>query len=266
LALTEAVGSLVDKPVICGGYIVSENSVSDKCYSFVPGGWTNFANMAEKRSGAAAVSHKGTLHIFGGFDSSGNWLKSTEMVTIGQDTTRGKDMPQPLAGHAISKINGTFSLITGGLTSTYVTVSTTWFYNHDDEEFTRGPNLLQPRFWHASGILQDHADGKNIVAIIGGRDNKNDGLKSTELLIDGGWQTGPDLPIKVWKHTIVEFQNNLILLGGWNDGERKDNKELFQLECHKRICKWTKLQQEIEIGRFRRPVAMLVPDSFCASN
>jgi len=175
-------------------------------------------------------------------------------------------MPQPLTLHVITKINGTFSVITGGQTSNSVKVPTTWFYNHDNEEFTRGPNLLQPRYFHASGILQDHADGKNIVAIFGGADNNRDDLKSTELLINGEWQTGPDVPVKVWGHTTVEFQNNLILLGGYNAGENKENKELFQLECHNRICKWTKLQQEIEIERPRGPVAMLVPDSFCTSN
>ena len=88
----------------------------------------------------------------------------------------------------MTKINGTVSLLSGGYTN--LASAKTWYYNHDTETFTSGPDLLQGRLWHGSSTNVDQVKKDKIVVVTGGMTSGSVRLASTEMLINGQWQTG----------------------------------------------------------------------------
>ena len=84
------------------------------------------------------------------------------------------------------------SIITGGNTSTPYITSETWYYNHEAKTFTSGPKLMEARSSHGSATIVDKTTKEKIPVVTGGYvDNKLFQVTdSTELLIDGQWQTG----------------------------------------------------------------------------
>ena len=89
----------------------------------------------------------------------------------------------------MTKINDTFSLLSGGETNTDYYSAKTWYYNHDTEAFTSGPDLLEGRYAHGSALNVDKVTKAKIVVVTGGIGG-NGYLDSTEMLINGQWQTG----------------------------------------------------------------------------
>ena len=166
-------------PVVCSGY--GSSGISDKCYRFKNSVWEEFASMKEKRDDAAAVMHNGKLHVFGGHSGS-SVLQTTEIINVDGEVSYGPDLPTAVEEHAMTAINDTVSLLSGGSAPTK-----TWYYNHDTETFTSGPDLLEGREKHGSAINVDKVTKAKIVVITGGR---NPYLDSTEMLINGQWQTG----------------------------------------------------------------------------
>ena len=93
--------------------------------------------MKEKRGGAAAVMHNDRLHVFGGYSGSSS-LQTTETINVDGEVSYGPDLPTAVRVHAMTKINGTVSLLSGGWTDTDSYSAKTWYYNHDTETFTSG--------------------------------------------------------------------------------------------------------------------------------
>ena len=186
-----AVGAnLGGTPVVCGGYLGSVST--EKCYRFKNSVWEEFASMKEKRVFAAAVMHNDKLHVFGGAYNSGGWitLQTTETINVDGEVSYGPDLPTAVWRHAMTKINGTVSLLSGGKTNAeYYTVKT-WYYNHDTETFTSGPDLMEGRVSHGSALNVDKVTKSKIVVVTGGRGSGHVTLESTELLINGHWQAG----------------------------------------------------------------------------
>ena len=122
--------------------------------------------------------------------SSSPKLQTSETINVNGEVRDGPDMPIALDSHAMTKINDTISLLSGGQTNNANTYSTkTWFYNHDTEAFTSGPDLLEGRHHHDSVINVDRVTKAKITVITGGNRYGNF-MDSTELLINGQWQTG----------------------------------------------------------------------------
>ena len=126
---------------------------SNKCYKLVQNEWKEFANLKQKRADAAGIVFEDHFHIFGGY--GGSRLKSTEIVRANGSVINGPNMPTGLYGLAITKVNQTSSILSGGGTKSGGTSKKTWFYNHNTKKFSAGPALLQPRAAHASATLVD---------------------------------------------------------------------------------------------------------------
>ena len=173
-------------PVVCSGY--GSSGISDKCYRFKNSVWEEFASMKEKRDDAAAVMHNGKLHVFGGHSGS-SVLQTTEIINVDGEVSYGPDLPTAVEEHAMTAINDTVSLLSGGTTYASTHSGKTWYYNHDTEAFTSGPDLLEGRRRHGSAINVDKVTKVKIVVITGGWDEEGH-LDSTEMLINGQWQTG----------------------------------------------------------------------------
>ena len=104
----------------------------------------------------------------------------------------GPDLKTAISSHAITIMNSTTSIITGGNTSIPDITSETWYYNHETQTFTSGPKLMVARSSHGSATIVDKTTKEKIPVVTGGYvDNKLFQVTDlTELLIKGQWQRG----------------------------------------------------------------------------
>ena len=98
--------------------------------------------------------HNDRLHVFGGYSGSSS-LQTTETINVDGEVSYGPDLPTGVWRHAMTKINGTVSLLSGGSTDTDSYSAKTWYYNHDTETFTSGPDLMEGRMYHGSALNVD---------------------------------------------------------------------------------------------------------------
>ena len=96
--------------VVCSGYF---GPYSDKCYKLTNGMWEEFATMKEKREAAAAVVHNDKLHVFGG-SRGASGLKTSEIISVDGEISNGPELPKIVESHAMTSINNTVSLLSGG--------------------------------------------------------------------------------------------------------------------------------------------------------
>ena len=182
-----AVGANLDgTPVVCGGGVGSSN-YSEKCFRLKNSVWEEFVSMKDQRGKAAAVVHNDKLHVFGGYN--GSYLQTSETINLDGEVSYGPNLPTAVNAHAMTKINDTVSLLTGGWTNT--NSAQTWYYNHDTESFTSGPDLLDGRRYHGSAMNVDKVTKAKIVVVAGGCCEWNTNyLDTTEILVNGQWQAG----------------------------------------------------------------------------
>ena len=175
-----ATGGLIeDIVIICGGYN------NDECYSLTSEKATLVTHMSVGGWYAASiVIYDNTLWVTGGYDSGS--LVSTDYVIM-TGTMPGPNLPMALWRHAMVAINRTFAMVIGGLSSGGTSAST-FYYDHNEGEWTTGPSLMQARIYHAAGIVTDEVTDENFVAVTGGYGS--DYLDSTEILQDGNWFQG----------------------------------------------------------------------------
>ena len=172
-----AVGAnLNGTPIVCGGWS------SRTCYKFTNAGWQEFASMKEKRGYAAGVIFQNNFHVFGGYGNGR--LQTSELISIDGGVEYGPELPEAVAYHAITSINSTVSLLSGGKYGSL----RTWYFNHETNVFSSGPSLLVGRNDHGSATIVDKVTKAKIPMVTGGYNNGY--LDSTELLINGIWQSG----------------------------------------------------------------------------
>ena len=129
---------------------------------------------------ASIVINDNILWVTGGYGGA-----STEYVTV-TGSMIGPDLPMALYHHAMVAINSTCSMVIGG--SSGVTSASTFYYDHNEGEWTTGPSLMEARDGHAAGIVTDEVTDENFVAVTGGFGSEI--LDSTEILQDGEWFQG----------------------------------------------------------------------------
>merc|ERR1719203_1870671 len=157
------------------------------CYKYSNTGWQQFASMNEKRQWAAGITYKNKFHVFGGYD--GSLSRTTELISINGVVEDGPILPKTVFAHAITSINSAVSLLSGGRTSATYYSPLTWYFNHETNVFSSGPSLLQGRNGHGSATIVDKVTKAKIPMVTGGWDGDIGELDSTELLINGIWQS-----------------------------------------------------------------------------
>ena len=186
IGLSGGVGATINgTPVVCGGYDSGFNYL-DKCYHFINGNWAETTTMREKRWYATSIVYNNRMHIMGGYDV-GVELASTEILD-GNGSEEGPDLPIAIWRHAITKVNQSTSIITGGWTSVATYSDRTWYYNHETQSFVEGPQLIHPRRSHGSGTIIDTITKSLLPVVTGGWDGSF--MDTTEILIDNQWQPG----------------------------------------------------------------------------
>jgi hypothetical protein len=87
-------------------------------------------------------------------------------------------------------------------------------------------------------------------------------LSSVEILDEGSnvWQTGPELPFRIWHSNMVEVQNGGVVLIGGSSSSVGNLDTLYQLPHGGQDAVWTKMEQKLKRGRHKH-TALLVPDN-----
>ena len=118
-------------PVVCG-ICTYVNCQTDKCYRFTNGVWEVFASMNDEISGAAGVIYNKKLHVFGGYGFGGVFgrLRTSKTISVDGSVNNGPDLPMAVYGHAMTSINHTVSLLSGGATTANFASVQTWYCNH----------------------------------------------------------------------------------------------------------------------------------------
>jgi hypothetical protein len=187
LQIYGAVGAnLEGTPVVCGGFYGS--STYQTCYKLTISGWQELASMNEKREHAVGVMFQNKFHVFGGYGNG--ILQTSELISIDGGVEYGPSLPTAVWRHAITSINSTVSILSGGRTSATDYSFLTWYFNHETNTFSAGPSLLEGRRVHGSATCVDKVTKAKIPIVTGGYGNGWATLDSTELLINGQWQSG----------------------------------------------------------------------------
>ena len=146
--------------------------------------------------------------FFGGYGGSSS-SKTTELISIDGGVEYGPDLPEAVYYHAITSINSTVSILSGGTTYATNYSPLTWYFNHETNVFSSGPSLLEGRYYHGSATVVDKVTKAKIPMVTGGKGNGYVTLDSTELLINGIWQSGtiqcPKIATPVMKGGIALF-------------------------------------------------------------
>ena len=72
--------------------------------------------------------------------------------------------------------------------------------------------------------------------------------------------SGPNLPRAIYEHSMVEYGDSLLLIGGYDAESDESLNYILSLTCESRICFWTELSQQLSIGRYGM-VSAIIPDS-----
>ena len=151
--------------------------------------WQEFVSMSKKREAAAGVMFQNKFHVFQGWDGSVK-LRTSDIISIDGGVEYGPVLPTSIYAHAITSINSTVSILSGGQTSIHSHSRLTWYFNHESGAFSTGPSLQEGRLDHGSAICVDKVTKAKIPIVTGGRGSGDVTLDSTELLINEQWQPG----------------------------------------------------------------------------
>ena len=58
---------------------------------------------------------------------------------------------------------------------------------------------------------------------------------------------GPELPIPLVWHSMIEYGNDLIVMGGFS--ENSPVKSIYRISCELWSCEWTKMKQTLSYDR-----------------
>ena len=185
-----AVGANINgTPVVCGGAHTTHFETCYKFTGFTNGGWQQFAYMKHYRKYAAGVMFQNNFHVFGGRYFSER-IQTSELISIDGWVEYGPKLPTAIDSHAITSINSTVSILSGGTKNDNTWSPLTWYFNHEVGVFSPGSSLLEGRKEHGSATCVDNVNNEKIPVVTGGYGSGDVYLDSTELLINEQWQPG----------------------------------------------------------------------------
>ena len=208
-------GVIQDTVIVCGGVSYELYESIDECYSLNSKRTVLKTHMSTKRTYAASiVIDETTLWITGGWNSD-SWisvsvyigiLDTSELITL-EGNELGPQLPIHVDLHALVAIDNTLSILIGGRTpvnNEIVITETTHYFDHQENTWFQGPDLMQGRMSHAAGVVTDEVTAEKFVIVTGG-DYHGNRLDSTEMLIKNQWNQGNIL-------IIIEFVSKFLCI------------------------------------------------------
>ena len=221
--------------------------------------------MTTSRIGPAAASpvsypnEAHSLFVTGGINAELDTSFNTgEVLTDAGWQEFLPDLPAPVVDHCMVLVNSTTVMIIGGIqheSAECPAGAKTFYFNSENGNWTKGPKLLNSRYLHSCGKLQeDIGSSQYSVVVAGGYDgplisfgNKTYFMSSVEILDFGSsaWRTGPSLPFGISGASMVEDLFGGVVLIGGNNGECLDT--LYQLSHAN--SEWILMPQKLKVAR-----------------
>ncbi len=235
------------------------------CYSFENGAWHDgpdsprvsvFSIITEKKNDknhdiVIMVGDTGKVESFDGIQ----WSKGVY-----------DDLPEPLLGHCMVKINDTLVMVIGGVNFNDKTskASESYFFHVIPNKWMLGPKLIKSRRWPSCGVMNWR--NYKVIVVAGGYElNSLKPLTSVEFLflneyghLNISWVEGVSLPHIIKEPVMVEFDNGVMLVGGEDNLRNTDSgRQLFLLSSPN--ATWTRINKTLKETRLYHS-AFLVPD------
>jgi hypothetical protein len=259
-----AIGGLgfKENPIICGGIQMDIRDISNKCYSLENNEWVSFYSMNSERTVAAAAQLKdGKLLVTGGV-SFNAYLNSSEMLTEEGWESNIPSLPVSIADHCMVTVNSTAVMAIGGYQNGKIS-GKTFYFTFGEESWTEGPELKNKRRYHSCGKIRRNKESQEMSIIVAGGYDGSSYLSSVEILDEDSneWQTGPELPFRIFMSKMVEDQNGGVVLIGGDAPSIGRLDTLYQLPHGGQDAVWTKMEQKMQMPRYEH-TAFLIPDNF----
>ena len=208
--------------VIAGGGNGSARLNSVEMFSLSNGTWTPLQPMREYREGASSVVHNNHIFVVGGDVKSIERL-SLNAVHADQSTTwenLSAELPVPLQKHCSVVYNGHLTVI-GGVDN-YIFASSSRI-----TEISLVPPFIskllatmpQGRRNHGVALFGDK------ILIVGGLSNEGTVLEYD--ITENVFRRMTSLPYHVCNMAMIKWNNNFIILGGWDKKSRPLSKVLM---------------------------------------
>ena len=173
----------------------------------------------------------------------------------------GPTLPYGVADHCMIYLDDDIILFTGGiLKENSTSLRHTWYFSINDKSWTPGPEMNEPRNWHACSYF---VLNNTVYPIVAGSESNSTTRKSVEILDlsleSPKWIPGPELD---FLHSdVFTVGHHLVTNGEALFYISTTDNLFFRLECETiQDCKWIQLLRELENIRIAAIVA-LVPDT-----
>ena len=244
------------KMIVCGGR-TSSGGYEKTCLKYEAGTWSNTKPMTQARYGASSILlSDGNILISGGYGGSSSLTTAeiwTEHATM--EETKTMTLPEEMRHHCMVPISTSQVLLAGNgygdKKMSYLLNVTSWPFTFNE----RIP-LSTGRQGAACGLLKNYGVHKNLPVVVGGADGS--ARKTTEVLINGRWETGPTLPrgFYLGGYTNVD---GFFLVGG-KDENNQDRKDVMMYDEETQQFKIT--EGKMETGR-RSTAAIITSTDQC---
>ncbi|XP_012715180.2 kelch-like protein 31 [Fundulus heteroclitus] len=182
--------------------------------------WLHLASMRQRRTHFSLSASGGRLFAIGGRNVEG-LLATTESYLPASNTWQMKaPMEVPRCCHSSATLPSGDILVTGGYISCAYSRSVAC-YDVESDAWTERAPMETPRGWHCSATL----GGK--VYVVGGSQLGPAGERVDVLLVEvfspesGSWGRVAPLPLGVSTAGLSLLGDELYLLGGWNEAEKR---------------------------------------------
>ncbi|KAM9415089.1 kelch-like protein 31 isoform 1-T2 [Salvelinus alpinus] len=182
--------------------------------------WLHLASMRQRRTHFSLVATGGRLYAVGGRNVEG-LLATTESYLPSSNTWQLKTpMEMPRCCHASAVLPSGDILVTGGYINCAYSCSVAC-YNIETDTWSEKASLETPRGWHCSSTL----GGK--VYVVGGSQLGPSGDRVDVLSMEvfspenSEWSRVSPLPLGVSTAGLSPLGEQLYLLGGWNEAEKR---------------------------------------------
>ena len=232
-----AVGHFLDgKFVICGGLAV-EYKIDCNVIDDVNTKTFKMTSLGGRHSAASIKLNQSAMWITGGYDKTWFDVKLTEIVSV-DGSASGINMPFGVYGHCMVQYKPDAIILIGGAVNGKMSKKTWIIDPMNGFNMTKGPNLIEGRYYHSCGKVKDK-DGNVIVVTAGGTQSQSMELLNTTQMLKWTKGTflilkmfleinqvhtypfcneGPMLPYYVRDASMIQTQENKVVLVGGSVG------------------------------------------------
>jgi hypothetical protein len=254
-------------PIICGSLGFDVTNCTNACYLFKNGNWKEIPTLNICSYGFSMSSfihqNQNKLITTGGYDLYQHF--ATVEYFDGKKWTIDKNsqLLEAIAGHCMVKLNSSFLMLIGGEKKYLQSTTKTWFFNTLTGHWSAGPDLITARSSHSCGIMNwlnpRNKIREKVVVVAGGDTGHHGKTDSVELLFLSGydlfqknWVKGQNLPSSSSGSSLFEFQNGLIIVGGWA------HRHLYHLSAPNES--WVEMKYLLKEPVADSHVAFLIPN------